>query len=79
MTVTGAAHTPGVISDGASRARGRSGVVGVIGRCSSSGCTHRATLHVELRTARAGTVRGALCERCARATAAAAFLLDLIA
>jgi hypothetical protein len=79
MTVTARAHTPGVTSDGLCKPGDRSGIVGVIGRCSSSGCTRRAARHVELRTARAGTIRGAVCERCARATASAAFLLELIA
>jgi hypothetical protein len=57
----------------------RAGVIGVIGRCSATGCCRPAAHHVELRTARAGTVRGAVCERCARVSSAAAFLLDLIA
>jgi hypothetical protein len=78
MVVTRPAHTPGVSSNHTS-ARDRGAVIGVIGRCSSTGCTRRAARHVELRTARAGTIRGTLCERCAGATTSAAFLLDLIA
>jgi hypothetical protein len=67
------------IRDRAGGDRGRAGVIGVIGRCSAPGCCRPAARHVELPTARAGTIRGAVCERCARVSSAAAFLLDLIA
>jgi hypothetical protein len=58
--------------------RSRRGVIGVIGRCSASGCSRAATRHLKLDTARAGTIRGAVCDRCADVSCAAAFLLDLI-
>jgi hypothetical protein len=55
------------------------GVVGVIGRCSASGCSRAAVRYVEFVTDRYGTVAGSVCERCAEATSSAIFLLDLIA
>jgi hypothetical protein len=78
LPVTPPAHTPGVGSDN-TLIRNQPGVIGVIGRCSTSGCTRRAARHLEVHTVRAGLIRGVVCERCARATASAAFLLDLIA
>jgi hypothetical protein len=55
-------------------------VMAVIGHCSVAGCRRPATRYVEHRSPQSGRgVAGAVCTGCARATEAAAFLLDLIA
>jgi hypothetical protein len=53
-------------------------IVGVIGVCSAGGCTRPAVRHVELMSG-GGEVAGIVCDRCARATLSALFLLELIA
>jgi hypothetical protein len=53
-------------------------IIGVIGQCSVSSCSRQAACHVVVRTRSAGTITGAVCEHCARATSSAAFLLDLL-
>jgi hypothetical protein len=53
-------------------------IIGVIGTCSAGSCSRLAVQHVELVTA-AGEIAGVVCARCARATASALFLLEMIA
>jgi hypothetical protein len=53
-------------------------IVGVIGTCSAGGCRRPAVHHVDLETG-GGRLVGVVCERCARVTSAALFLLRLIA
>jgi hypothetical protein len=52
-------------------------IVAVIGTCSAGSCVRPAVLYVEVLSAR-GRVSGTVCERCAEATSAARFLLDMI-
>jgi hypothetical protein len=54
-------------------------IVGVIGNCSVKACPRPASRHVELVTDHHEIIAGVVCEHCALATSAAAFLLDLIA
>jgi hypothetical protein len=50
----------------------------VIGQCSVPACSRQAARHLVIRTRRSITIAGVVCERCAQATASAAFLLDLL-
>jgi len=52
--------------------------ISVIGRCSVASCQRPATTHLVL-TAGEHQVAGAVCQRCARASRLAAFLLVLTA
>ena len=52
-------------------------IVGVIGKCSAGGCVRPAVRYVELGNPR-GRVSGVVCQRCAEATSAAGFLLEMI-
>ena len=54
-------------------------IIGVIGECTVSSCSRQAARHVLLGTRRSITISGAVCQHCAEATWAAAFLLDLLA
>jgi hypothetical protein len=53
-------------------------IVGVIGTCSAGACARPAVHHIDLTTLH-GRVAGVVCDRCAKATSSAVFLLELIA
>jgi hypothetical protein len=69
-------HQHGTIGSMISSSEGR--IVGLVGPCSAGNCSRLAVHHVEMVTA-GRQVAGTVCERCARVTASALFLLDLIA
>lgn len=52
--------------------------VAVIGRCACPGCRRPAAVHLDVCTPGGRRLRGAVCERCERASRAAGFLLDLL-
>jgi hypothetical protein len=67
-----------ILRDVSCQETGTARAIGVIGQCTVSSCSRQAARHVLIRTRRSVTIAGTVCEHCARATALAAFLLDLL-